>query len=181
LSQQFHKGWLLSVVAEIAPPPGLDELPQITWIQAAPEAAYEHVNRALCARGDWVGLMEAGDRLPLHATFAIAHAELNHPEWRMLYSDEDRLSEDGNRHTPFFKTDYDPDMLRAAPFSLGGLFLLDRSLFNELGGFRPEAEGVASWDLALRASERLSADEVGHLADVLYHRHEAGGHCLREP
>ncbi|MEW6677854.1 MAG: glycosyltransferase [Pseudomonadota bacterium] len=179
LSQQFHKGWLLTVVAEIPAPPGLDEVPRIAWIDTPPDTAYARLNEALAARGDWVGMMEAGDRLPLHATFAVAHALLKHPEWRMLYSDEDQLRADGERHTPFFKTDYNPDMLRSAPFSLGGLLLLHRPLFAGLGGFRPEAEGVASWDLALRAGETLIDAQVGHLADVLYHRLEGSGHSLR--
>lgn len=182
LSQQFHKAWHLVVVAEMAAPPGIEELAQVTWVQSSPGMAMDQLN-ALLSRGEeaWVGMVEAGDRLPLHATFVVANAALNHPEWRMLYSDEDRLRDDGERHTPFFKTDFNLDMLRAAPFSLGGLLLLRRDLFTELGGYRAEAEGVASWDLALRASESLMDTQVGHLADVLYHRHEAGGHCRREP
>jgi len=181
LSQQFHKGWRLVVVAEIPAPAGLEDLPQITWLQARPEEALMVLNRQLADGGeDWVGMVEAGDRLALHATFAVADKALRHPEWGMLYTDEDRLTAEGERHTPFFKTDFNPDMLRAAPFSLGGLLLLERGLFAELGGYRPEAEGVESWDLALRASERLADTQVGHLADVLYHRHEAGGHCRRE-
>jgi GT2 family glycosyltransferase/2-polyprenyl-3-methyl-5-hydroxy-6-metoxy-1,4-benzoquinol methylase len=181
LYQQFHKGWRLVVVAEIPPPADLEELHQITWIQARPEEALAVLNRQLAeGREDWVGMVEAGDRLALHATFAVADKALLHPEWRMMYTDEDRLTADGERHTPFFKTDFNLDMLRAAPFSLGGLLLLERGLFAELGGYRPEAEGMESWDLALRASERLTDSQVGHLADVLYHRHEAGGHCRRE-
>ena len=181
LSQQFHKGWRLVVVAEIPAPQGLDDLPQITWVESTPDEAVMVLNNQL-AQGQegWVGMVEAGDRLSLHATFSVADKALRHPEWRMVYSDEDRLTADGERHTPFFKTDFNLDMLRAAPFSLGGLFLLERSLFTELGGYRPQAEGVESWDLALRATERLDDKQVGHLADVLYHRHEAGGHCRRE-
>lgn len=178
---QFHKGWRLTVLAEVPAPALLHELPQVVWRQAEAASAYASLNQALWAWGDWVGMVEAGDRLPPHASFAVADAALNHPAWRMLYSDEDRLAEDGSRHTPFFKTDFNPDLLRAAPFSLGGLMLLQRALFAELGGFAAAAEGVAQWDLALRASERLADDEVGHVADVLYHRAEAGGHCLRPP
>ena len=181
LAQQFHKAWHLVVVAEMPAPQGIEELPQVTWISASPDQAIARLNEALTRGGEaWVGMVEVGDRLPLHATFAVANAVLRHPEWRMLYSDEDRLRDDGKRHTPFFKTDFNPDMLRAAPFSLGGLLLLRRELFAELRGYRPEAEGVESWDLALRASESLTDAQVGHLADVLYHRHEAGGHCRRE-
>lgn len=181
LANQFHKGWRLTVVAECPAPEELAALPQVAWIACAPDAAIERLNQALATgTAAWVGMIEAGDRLPPHATFALADALARHPEWRMLYSDEDRLDEDGTRHTPFFKTDFDPDMLRAAPFSLGGLLLLERGLFAGLGGFRAEAEGMENWDLALRASERLDDGSVGHLADVLYHRFESGGHSRRD-
>lgn len=182
LSAQFHAGWHLTVVAETEAPAGLAELSRVSWHQVPADAAISALNTALLeSTEEWVGMLEAGDRLPAHATFAIADAVMRHPEWRMLYSDEDRLAADGTRHTPFFKPDFDADMLRCAPFSLGGLVLLRRDLFAGLGGMRPQAEGVLTWDLALRASERLSEGEVGHLADVLYHRHEEGGHCLRAP
>lgn len=181
LFQQFHKDWRLSIVAEVPMPRELAELPRIAWVQATADEAIQRLNEALASgEGGWVGMIEAGDRLPLHATFAVADALSRHPEWRMLFSDEDRITEDGSRHTPFFKPDFNLDMLRAAPFSLGGLFLLERGLFAELGGFRPEAEGVESWELALRASERISESQIGHLADVLYHRAEDGGHSRRD-
>ncbi len=182
LSAQFHPGWHLAVLAETDAPDGLGDLTRVSWHKAPPDFAIASLNDALLeGEADWVGMVEAGDRLPLHATFAVADAVKRHPEWRMLFSDEDRLAADGTRHTPFFKTDFDADMLRCAPYCLGGLLLLKRDLFAELGGLRPRTEGVLAWDLALRASERLSAGEVGHLADVLYHRHEEGAHCLREP
>jgi GT2 family glycosyltransferase/2-polyprenyl-3-methyl-5-hydroxy-6-metoxy-1,4-benzoquinol methylase len=181
LTRQFHKGWRLTIVAEIPAPGELLELPQIAWVQAPADLAIARLNEVLVASEEgWVGMIEAGDRLALHATFAIADALSRHAEWRLIYSDEDRVTEDGTRHTPFFKPDFNLDMLRAAPFSLGGLMLLERSLFAELGGFRPEAEGLESWDLALRASERMTDAQIGHLADVLYHRSEAGGHNRRE-
>lgn len=180
LSQQFHKGWRMTVVAETPAPAALAQLPQFAWLTCAADDAIARLNRALAeGGGDWVGMVEAGDRLPPHATFAIADALTRHPEWRMLFSDEDRLGADGERHTPYFKKDFDLDLLRAAPFSLGGLLLLERGLFAELGGYGVEAEGLENWDLALRACERLADAQVGHLADVLYHRHESGGHNRR--
>jgi GT2 family glycosyltransferase/trans-aconitate methyltransferase len=182
LVQQLHAGWRLSIVARSPAPDGIAELARIHWLVAGEEAPLACLNHALATGTEtWVGMVEAGDGLPLHATFAVADALQRHPQWRLLYSDEDRLRADGERHTPFFKTDFNLDMLRAAPFSLGGLMLIERDLFSALGGFRGEAEGIEGWDLALRASEVLAEGQIGHLADVLYHRAEGGGHCSREP
>ncbi|MBV8157590.1 MAG: glycosyltransferase family 2 protein, partial [Dyella sp.] len=37
------------------------------------------------------------------------------------------------------------------------------------GGFREGLEGSQDWDLALRCAEHLRADQIGHVAQVLYH------------
>ncbi len=180
LNHQFYKGWRLTIVAESPAPEEFSDLSQIAWVSASRDELLPTLNRVLMdSEQDWVGMVEAGDRLAPHATFAVADALQRHPAWRLFYSDEDSLLDSGERRQPFFKTEFNLDMLRAAPFGIGGIVLMARADFARVGGFRAAAEGVETWDLVLRASEGLHDDEIGHIADVLYHRHEAGGHCSR--
>jgi len=179
---QFHKNWLLTIVAECDAPVGIEDIPQVNWRNRGALPALTVVNEVLMADGcDWVGLFEAGDRLAPHAFFAFVDALENHPQWRLLYSDEDALLEEGSHDMPYFKPEFDIDLLRCAPYAMGGLMLYERGLFCALNGFDADMDGVESFDLSLRAWESLGEAGIGHVADVLYHRSVNGGHSLREP
>ncbi len=180
IANQFYKRWRLTVVANMPEPESFAGLEIIRWVQLADERPLQAVNKALQeVEADWVGMVEAGDRIAPHGLFALADKIDRHPEWSALYTDEDSLDDTGNRSTPFFKPDFDLDMLRSASFAMGGLFMLKRELHRQLGGFRPEMEGVEYYDLQLRVYESAGDAGIGHVADVLYHRFAGGGHCTR--
>jgi|GEM_PF-1039699 len=181
LGHQFHHGWHLSIVSGEPAHPALLDTPNIAWVQVPGDAALATANRLLLeTEADWVGMWEAGDKLAPHALFACADHLVRHPELQVLYSDEDRVDASDVHSNPFFKTDFNLEMLRSAPFVLGGLLLLRRSLFAELKGFNLTLEGVENLDLVLRAWEKVGHNGIGHIADVLYHRSAEGGHSLRD-
>ena len=177
LGHQFYPHWKLSVISSQPMHPALADSDKIAWIQGPFEQHLTLANRVLLETpADWVGLWEAGDKLAPHALFAYADKVERHPELRALYSDEDRVDAEDVHSTPFFKTDFNLEMLRAAPFVVGGLLLFKHSLFAELDGFDFGMEGVEVFDLTLRAWEKVNHAGIGHIADVLYHRHAEGGH-----
>jgi len=193
LGHQFYQDWRLSIVSADAAHPAMADAAAITWIEAAPENHLAAANRALLeVPAEWVGMWEAGDKLAPHALFSYADKAARHPEVRVFYSDEDRVDTKDAHSSPFFKTDFNVEMLRAAPFVVGGLLLCRRDLFAELNGFDTDMEGVEAFDLTLRVWEKVGhfgigpgvighgiGHGIGHIADVLYHRHTEGGHSRR--
>jgi GT2 family glycosyltransferase/glycosyltransferase involved in cell wall biosynthesis len=130
----------------------------------------KNTNRALeIATGDFVACLDHDDLLAPFALYELARAVIEFPEVDILYSDEDRLSADGKRHAPFFKPEWDPELLCASMY-IGHLSAYRRSLALELGGFRKEFDLSQDYDFALRASERTGA--IHHLPHVLYHWRE---------
>jgi len=177
LGHQFYPDWRLTIIATVPAYAALDGVDAIAWRQVAPESLLAEANRALLdTPADWVGMLEAGDKLAPHALFAYADKAVRHPEMQVLYSDEDRVDAEDMHSTPFFKTDFNLEMLRAASFVVGGPLLLRRELFADLKGYETDLEGVEAFDLTLRAWEKVGNAGIGHIADVLYHRHAEGGH-----
>ena len=126
-------------------------------------------NAALAmASGEWVTCVDQDDVLAEHALALAAEALDKHPQAGLVYSDEDKIDESGRRHTPFFKTEYDPVLLLGQNF-MNHMTLLRRDLVTEVGGYREGYEGSQDWDLALRVSEKLGVGQVVHLPHVLYH------------
>nr|WP_246121003.1 glycosyltransferase [Luteimonas granuli] len=120
------------------------------------------------ARGDYVALLDHDDELRPHALLEMVAALGANPRWRLVYSDEDKISGKGERFDPYFKPDWNYELLLAQN-CICHLGVYDTALVREVGGFREGFEGAQDWDLALRCVERLRPDEIGHVPKVLYH------------
>ena len=130
----------------------------------------ENTNHALhLATGDFVACLDHDDVLAPFALYELARTALEFPEADILYSDEDRLSANGKRHTPFFKPEWSPELLVSFMY-IGHLSAYRRLLALEIGGFRKEFDLSQDYDFALRATER--ARSVRHIPHVLYHWRE---------
>lgn len=132
-----------------------------------------HISRAsndalAMASGDFVALLDHDDRLGRHALLQVAEAIVARDDVRLVYSDEDKLLEDGRRDQPHFKPELDPDLLLGQNY-VGHLMVARAALVREVGGFRTGYEGSQDHDLALRLVERLEPHQVAHVPWVLYH------------
>ena len=128
----------------------------------------------MLAKGEFVALMDHDDLLPEHALFEVV-SELNRdPQVDIIYSDEDHIDDLGRRSNPYFKTDYNPDLMLAHNL-VSHLGVYRRALIKEIGGFRLGYEGSQDYDLALRAIDATSPERVRHIPAVLYHWRQATG------
>lgn len=179
LQAQTAGEWQLIVAAEGPALPALAADSRITWQQVTGERPVAALNRLLQnVSADWIGLVDAGDRIAPHALFTLADAGFRHADWGAIYSDEDRVDVHGKRVHPQFKPDFNLDLLRSMPY-VGGLLVVRPHDFAALGGFDSGREGLEEYDLALRLAERLGAKGFGHVADVLYHRFTGSGRTRR--
>lgn len=175
LEAQLYPEWQFYAVSFETQPLWWGRFPQCVWCQLGDEDDSLEIINKIFASGtaDWVGQLFPGDRMPPDALFKFAEAARRHPNWRWIYSDEDRFTTAQKRVNPLFKPDFSPDFLRSVNY-VGGLSVVRRDLFVGVGGFMPEYEGVEDYELSLRLCSTVTGDVVGHVPEVLYHRHEFG-------
>lgn len=142
-----------------------------------------HISRAtndgiLASSGQWVVFLDHDDELAPHALSEMAAAIAKHPEAGLLYSDEDKIDEAGNRRDPNFKPDWNRELLFGQNY-LCHLTVVRRSLLDEVGLLRPGFEGSQDHDLALRCTARLADDQIVHVPQVLYHWRAIEGSTAR--
>jgi glycosyltransferase involved in cell wall biosynthesis len=126
-------------------------------------------NSALAlASGAWVALMDHDDLLPAHALFWVADCIAKHPDVQLIYSDEDKIDENGHRSGPYFKSDWNVDLFRSQNM-FSHLGVLATALVRSVDGFRVGLEGSQDWDLVLRCMERIEPAQIQHIPRVLYH------------
>lgn len=131
-------------------------------ISAASNTALEQ------ARGEWVGFLDHDDRLAPDALFRVAEVIAGDPGVGLIYSDEDKIRENGERYEPYFKPDWNPDLLRSQNY-INHFSVYRRDLLDAVGGLREGFEGAQDYDLVLRVTERLEPSAIRHIPRVLYH------------
>ena len=120
------------------------------------------------ATGDFVALLDHDDLLAPDALYWVARTIQTHPFANLIYSDEDKIDEDGNRKEPHFKPSFNIDLLLGYNF-ISHLGVYRKALLDEIEGFRPGFEGSQDHDLALRVILESSPDQIVHIPRVLYH------------
>jgi len=131
-------------------------------------------------QGEWVALMDQDDILPKDALYWIVEAINTQPSVRLIYSDEDKIDENGDRFAPYFKCDWNLDFFYSQNmFSHLGVY--HKPLLDEVGGFRVGFEGAQDYDLVLRCIEKISHEQIIHIPRVLYHRRAHSGSTAQTP
>ncbi|NHN34274.1 glycosyltransferase family 2 protein [Paenibacillus sp. S3N08] len=173
---QLYVNWELCIADDASPKPhvrkvlesylALDDRikvmfrPQNGHISEASNSALELVT------GEFVALLDHDDEITIDALYENVYLLNQHPEADMIYSDEDKISVEGERHSPFFKPDWSPDTILSQMYACH-LGVYRTKLVREIGGFRKGYEGSQDYDLVLRLSEHT--DKIHHIPKILYH------------
>lgn len=185
---QLYENWELCIADDASPDPAVraflesasdqDQRIKVIFrkenghISAASNSALE-----LC-QGEWVALMDHDDVLAEHALYYVADTINRQPEARLIYSDEDKISEHGYRFEPYFKSDWNRDLFYSHNM-ISHLGVYQRELLVETGGFRTGFEGAQDHDLALRCIEQIHPENISHIPRVLYHWRRHPGSTTR--
>jgi GT2 family glycosyltransferase len=175
---QFWPHWQLCIADDASPSPHVARvLAEAAARDRRIKTVRRPVNGHICAAsnsamalatGEWIALMDHDDVLPEMALYELAAAIHAHPEVEVIYSDEDNIDGAGIRSGPYFKPDFDPELLLAQNL-VSHLGAYRHDLITALGGFREGFEGSQDHDLVLRATRHCGGEKVRHIPTVLYH------------
>jgi GT2 family glycosyltransferase len=143
-----------------------------------------HISRATnsaaeLATGEFVAFLDHDDELREHALYMMVRELQTHRDADLIFSDEDKITPEGLRHDPYFKSDWNPELLLCHN-CVCHFTMVRRDLFNRIGGLRSECNGAQDWDLALRVSESTTRDRIRHIPHILYHWRVIEGSTAKE-
>lgn len=136
-------------------------LKQNSGISAATNAAMAQ------AKGRYVALFDHDDLLSERAIEFMLAAALRSGA-QVLYSDEDKIDDNGLFSEPNFKPDWNYRLLLSQNYVCHLLFV-ERTLAERVGPFRSECDGAQDHDFILRLVEKVRHDRIEHVPEVLYH------------
>ena len=134
------------------------------------------------AQGDFLCFLDHDDVLSPSALYQMALYLEKHPAWKMVYTDEDKITADGKEHfQPHFKPDFNLDLLRSNNY-ICHFLAVDRETALASGGFREAFDGAQDYDFIFRCAElaagtdqektlpeRMTSEIIGHIPEILYH------------
>ncbi|MBV9302588.1 MAG: glycosyltransferase family 2 protein [Acidobacteriaceae bacterium] len=116
------------------------------------------------ARGKFVCFVDHDDLLPRNALATCLESIDGGVD--AIYTDSDKIDEQGRRSEPFHKPDWSPEYFRGVMY-VGHLLCVRRQVALEIGGFDSQFDGVQDFEFFLRFSEKT--DRIRHVPEILYH------------
>ena len=92
--------------------------------------------------------------------------EIEESDPDIVYSDEDKIDEQGRHFEPYAKPDFSPELLMTQMY-LCHFTAFRTELLTRIGGFRTEMDGAQDFDVALRLLPMVTT--VQHIPHPLYH------------
>jgi O-antigen biosynthesis protein len=179
ISQQIYPHWTLCIVDRTAPSTPTRALLMAyaktdSRISVLPESPPDDTSAPLNSAllhfcGEWIAIVGQHDVLPEHALYCVAETINRFPATDLIYSDEDRIDEQGQRLDPNFKCDWNEDLFRSQDM-FANLGVYRTELFNAAGGLDAELGAASKYDLTLRCVERTHIARIRHIPRILYHK-----------
>jgi glycosyltransferase involved in cell wall biosynthesis len=118
------------------------------------------------ATGNFVGFLDHDDLLDKDALLHIALMCKEHPEADLIYTDEDKVLEDGRFVGPFYKPDWNYNLFLSSMY-MCHFSVYRKNIIDNIGGIRMGFDGSQDYDLALRFIEQTK--NIFHVPKILYH------------
>ncbi|WP_422450370.1 MULTISPECIES: glycosyltransferase [unclassified Endozoicomonas] len=90
----------------------------------------------------------------------------------IVYGDQDRIDHKGMRHTPDFKSGWNPDLLLAQDY-ISDCIAIHRQALNGIGGFRSGITGYEVYDVVLRVCALANDQQVKRVPEMVSHRYSS--------
>jgi O-antigen biosynthesis protein len=130
--------------------------------------AHASLDRALAESGSWVMFFGQHDVLPRHCLYVLADGINRRPDVDLIYADDDSVDNQGVRHSPRFKSDWDEDVMLSSDL-FASLGVYRSNVFVSSGGRDSRHETASRYDMTLRCLSLTHQDRILHIPRVLYH------------
>lgn len=175
---QTYGNWELCICNDCSTRPEADEIVQeylaqderIRYVKLEKNAGISGATNGAIgnATGDWVCFLDHDDELTQDALHWVVDTINQRPQARLIYSDEDKIDDQGNRFEPYFKCEFNYELMLAQNM-VCHFMAAQKALLDQVGPLRSDFDGSQDYDLTLRLVEGLRMDEIAHVPRILYH------------
>lgn len=176
LINQYYQNWELCLADDASTNPEIRPLIEMYLekdcrIKAVFRPKNGHISEATnsaiaIATGEYIGFLDNDDELAPHALYEIVKAINEDSQRDFIYTDEDKKAISGKRFDPFFKPNWNEELLLGHNY-ITHFVVVSRGIIEQIGGLRSEYNGSQDYDFVLRATE--AAQNIHHIPSICYH------------
>lgn len=127
----------------------------------------KNMNSAIkIASGEFIGFLDNDDILDKNALYYVVKELNNNNKIDLIYTDEDKMDENGRLCDPNFKPDWSPDTLLSMNY-ICHFTVIRKKILEKVGMFDSDFDGAQDYDLFLKVTEVTQS--ICHIPKVLYH------------
>jgi GT2 family glycosyltransferase len=178
LAAQLYPNWELCLADDASPEPSVLKLARkfaardsrIRVIALESNGGISRATNAALevASGEFCALLDHDDLLSPDALLHVAEALQSHPATDWVYTDEDKIDDDGNHFDVQLKGGWSPEMALTHNYT-HHLTVIRSEVLRQVGGLRSDFDGAQDLDLFLRVAEVVDSANIRHLPFVCYH------------
>ena len=136
------------------------------------ESIAANTNAAIAkASGEFICFMDHDDLIAPDALYE-AHRAASSGDFDLIYTDEDKIRDDGKggleHFQPHFKPDFSLDLLRSNNY-ICHFLMVRKSLVQQAGGPDDRFEGAQDYEFILRCIDMIDSERIAHIPGILYH------------
>jgi len=175
LKLQYYDNWQLFIcvngsqensVREILDNESEEDRVHIIYQDSKSETASVYNKILPFAKEEFVLLLNQNDALTKNALIEVVKLLNRNKDLDYIYSDEDKINQDGEHVEPFFKPDWSPDLLLSTNYARN-CSVFRKSSMEKVGPFRENIGKFMDYEFILRFTEKT--DKIAHIPAVLYH------------
>lgn len=119
------------------------------------------------ATGEFIGLLDHDDFLAPNALYEIVKELNSNADVDILYTDEDKVSQEGKRYfEPNNKPDFDMELFKVNNY-ICHFFVVKKEVVKKTKGFQSIYNGAQDYDFIFQCLE--VSKEIRHIPKILYH------------
>lgn len=127
----------------------------------------ENTNEAIkIATGEYIGFLDHDDIISVNCLYEIVNCINENKEVEFIYTDEDKIDENGERFEPYFKPDFSPETLECNNY-ITHFVVVKKQLVEKIGMLDSRFNGAQDFDFVLKATE--NTNKIIHISKILYH------------
>jgi len=172
IKNQIYENWELHIIGEKTNHTLWDRLNQTILndnriiINKLDDNQTSSLNKIISSsKGDYIAFFGLMGKLTVDALHHVVSTLNSKTEVDLIYTDEDKIDNNKNRISPFFKPNWSPYLFRSMDY-LSSFFILKKSLFFQCKGYRDGFEDCKNYDLLLRYTE--NAKKILHIPLILF-------------
>lgn len=176
--EQIYNNWELCIIDSASTDPEVrllleryslkNERIKAVFITESSDTSCLYSDITSLTRGSWVLLLKQEDLLAKQALYWAVSAINEYPDCRLIYSDEDKVDNQGVRSDPNFKCKWNIDLFYSQN-NLSHFCLYQKELIKLACKLSGSFKKLNRQNLTLHCIEIISPTEIHHIPRLLYH------------